>query len=947
MNFKLTNKMLASMAVLSLCAGCATDDFRFGGTEEVTFTTAFPGVDVTTRAEASADAAGAQKVMYALVYQGDEFVESKECTLSGNDGTVTLQLASGMEYNIVFWASYNGKTTYAANAEEATASTTPYTINEATGELKVNYDVMAANDDTNDAFTATHHYICGDKNQATTGIQLYRPLAQLNFATDDLDAAVVKKAYGEDPQVYSQIDFQAYTTMNLVGQEITETLSDTKFHTKRGLAQKTILDLGAEKNPKLLHTLYVLAPKAGGTSNMVSDVVLNVYKQLEGGESMNTVSPGSVPLQANYRTNIYGALLTSQTDFTVTIDPSFKKPDNNILFVSSSAQVASAFEAAKAAAATSTDVTGPTLKFESVTDMGGQVVELNNTASDGSELKEITINYDTKGLVPPKFNVTGKVTLNIEDTTIKASAAPRRSKTRSVNSNSTLFNANANATINILSGIYTTPQGVPCMIVDGGYASLQGGSLNQSEMAITDGTTASSSVAAVVKVINSGNFVQTGGTIQAPGGGYGVEAINATAALKGGDINVSTSYSNQGAAVVARSNANVSISGNTTVYYNQFWAICDASSIVYEGGTHSIYAWSSYNPAFSVSNSGSILLKRGSYNRDPASSSMSPYVDSEALAKNTGSHWELVGPIGVYEGTVSSVADLKFYLTYAASGSVLTLSKNINYPINNNSKLSISGGKSITLEVPEGMCLDFVEDYYQAYMGAPVTLCLPLQKVTVPEVDYNIPDNVNAPLFVNSGCTLTLKGAGTVRGFAHMIYNGGNLVIDGVTIDSKTKHNVPVIYSIGSFDFKSGTINAGQTAVKLEGGDMTITNGHIKSNSPASGVYAGPAVFVRNTSKLIMNGGSIVSPYAAVKFDTNAIGMCQFRGGYIYSGDASQNFVNADASKVSFTGGKYNTQTNVTPAAGCSWSAINEVVDGKTYTSQIVGGGAAAPRRRR
>lgn len=47
---------------------------------------------------------------------------------------------------------------------------------------------------------------------------------------------------------------------------------------------------------------------------------------------MNTISVPNAPMRANYQTNIYGSLLTSSTDFTVTIQPAFAGNAGNIQY---------------------------------------------------------------------------------------------------------------------------------------------------------------------------------------------------------------------------------------------------------------------------------------------------------------------------------------------------------------------------------------------------------------------------------------------------------------------------------------------------------------------------------------------------------------------------------------------------------------------------------------
>ena len=69
---------------------------------------------------------------------------------------------------------------------------------------------------------------------------------------------------------------------------------------------------------------YVLAP-AG--QNTVTDLTMQVMK---GEQVMNTLNVPNVPMRANYQTNIYGSLLTSTTDFTVTIQPAFLTPSLSV-----------------------------------------------------------------------------------------------------------------------------------------------------------------------------------------------------------------------------------------------------------------------------------------------------------------------------------------------------------------------------------------------------------------------------------------------------------------------------------------------------------------------------------------------------------------------------------------------------------------------------------------
>ncbi|MDD7501219.1 MAG: hypothetical protein SPK60_02705, partial [Sodaliphilus sp.] len=85
---------------------------------------------------------------------------------------VQLSLITGKKYKIVFWA---------ANAAA------PYTIDE-TGKVTVNYEGMKTNDESLDAFCRCYEFTAGA--EVENPVKLYRPFAQLNVGTKDMDKAV-------------------------------------------------------------------------------------------------------------------------------------------------------------------------------------------------------------------------------------------------------------------------------------------------------------------------------------------------------------------------------------------------------------------------------------------------------------------------------------------------------------------------------------------------------------------------------------------------------------------------------------------------------------------------------------------------------------------------------------------------------------------------------------
>ena len=212
---------------------------------------------------------------------------------------VQLTLITGKKYKIVFWA---------ANAAA------PYTIDE-TGKVTVNYKGMKTNDESLDAFCRCYEYTAGA--EVENPVKLYRPFAQLNVGTKDMDKAVkagLKKADAKTKVVVSGIA----NALNLLTGQVS------------GEAEVTC-DLNAiptgETFPKegyeYLSMDYLLV---GKETKSVVDVKWTVTDGTFNSERTFT----NVPLQGNYRTNIFGNLLTSPTDFNVEIDPAFNEPDYDV-----------------------------------------------------------------------------------------------------------------------------------------------------------------------------------------------------------------------------------------------------------------------------------------------------------------------------------------------------------------------------------------------------------------------------------------------------------------------------------------------------------------------------------------------------------------------------------------------------------------------------------------
>ena len=209
---------------------------------------------------------------------------------------VNVQLAAGKTYKVVCWAVAEGS---------------PYTFNTADYTVSANYEGVKANEEKLDAFYAAQDITV--KGNTTETVKLYRPFAQLNIGTNDLAAA---KAAGFDAKTV-KVTVPTYKSLNLVTGAV-----------EAGDPVAVPFGEGALPTGETF-------PKAGYEYLSMNYLLMSADKQLVDLEftvkaadgSTRTLPVSAVPVQRNYRTNIYGSLLTNSVNINVEIVPDFEKPD--------------------------------------------------------------------------------------------------------------------------------------------------------------------------------------------------------------------------------------------------------------------------------------------------------------------------------------------------------------------------------------------------------------------------------------------------------------------------------------------------------------------------------------------------------------------------------------------------------------------------------------------
>ena len=278
------------------------------GESLVTITTQLPA-DLGTRA--FGDGTTATNLTYA-VYEKDSqtplIVSKDQVTFSGLTATVKLRLANGKKYDLVFWAD---------------AADAPYTFNAASQTVSINYDGVTSNLENRDAFFAHEDALLVNGTINKT-IQLFRPFAQLNIgATDYEDAATAE-----------------FTTASSAV-KVNHVANALNLHTgvATGDEEITFADAPVPADTETFHVTGVDADYLA-----MNYLLVNVEKQLVDVEFTATStkdekitrSYANVPVQRNFRTNIYGNILTEDANFNIEIVPGFENPDYDIVISSES-----------------------------------------------------------------------------------------------------------------------------------------------------------------------------------------------------------------------------------------------------------------------------------------------------------------------------------------------------------------------------------------------------------------------------------------------------------------------------------------------------------------------------------------------------------------------------------------------------------------------------------
>lgn len=289
----------AALAILA--CGCnkeqVTEAVPDGAEVGVTFTAELPGMQtkaigdgLTAKnliVEVYEDETGAAGTHIAALHQTATFTALK--------ADVKFSLVKGKTYHFIFWAQAEGA---------------PYTFNPETKKVAINY-TGAANDEKRDAFYAVKTLkVTGP---ATEPVQLHRPFAQVNFGTSD-SAAATDAGVTPTASLFTATD--AASSFDVFAGEGTDPVRISFTEATLPAEQLTLKD--GTTYTYLAMNYFIPTGKLSETH------VSNLSATFKGASDDVVISVPSAKVQANYRTNVVGNLLTDQVVFNVEIVPAFE-----------------------------------------------------------------------------------------------------------------------------------------------------------------------------------------------------------------------------------------------------------------------------------------------------------------------------------------------------------------------------------------------------------------------------------------------------------------------------------------------------------------------------------------------------------------------------------------------------------------------------------------------
>ena len=235
------------------------------------------------------------------------------------DFKLTLNLVKGKTYDFIFWADAVGNDFYKFSSEKKNVEITYGTS-------------VKGNDEDRDAFFQAVKKV-EVKGAMTQKVELRRPFAQLNFGTDDIEVAdkastVIASTKVKVEGAYTKLDlYEGIASVPTTVEFTSSTLPSGQTFPVEGDYDYLTMDY--------ILTGVELEPVAEGAQADVQNAkreVMNATLTFTFTDKQTAdVLVTNLPVQRNYRTNVFGSLLTAPMDLTIEVKPDFRDEPGHIV----------------------------------------------------------------------------------------------------------------------------------------------------------------------------------------------------------------------------------------------------------------------------------------------------------------------------------------------------------------------------------------------------------------------------------------------------------------------------------------------------------------------------------------------------------------------------------------------------------------------------------------
>ena len=294
----------SALAGLFFAASCQQENLEPVGGNTVTYTVQVPDALAT---KALGDDVSNVNIVHYEVYRTaeaytvdftgtDNLLYHKTAPMTAGTATINLELVNDQNYTVLFWAQV-GEENEAYDVDDLTNVTVKSSLN----ANQVNYAAFAGRD-----------FIVEGKNLAGRTVTLKRPISQINIATTP-ESLKGNGAFIEDVE----LEGSSVTVIGLSNTfDVANLAASSQMNSTYEFAEKTVPTETLEVNGK--NYTYVAMNYVGFADALGTQVTVSYVINTTEGNIDNEIK--NVPVKPNYRTNIVGNLITSTSDYTITLE---------------------------------------------------------------------------------------------------------------------------------------------------------------------------------------------------------------------------------------------------------------------------------------------------------------------------------------------------------------------------------------------------------------------------------------------------------------------------------------------------------------------------------------------------------------------------------------------------------------------------------------------------